>query len=171
MHFDCKVHTFSFRFIQWGHCCFIFTTVPSQHIHFRVKQIVTDLLHSTLTAAMWSVYLITCSVQPILRPHHRNNPTRHCAWVRTCTRDTVLHLFAGVLLLLLSFYIVFICLSVLLVILLFHSNTRFKWAAWLKLTGLSVPAILKEKPPSNQIFAGIYSPQGHAMTFQYSKWE
>ena len=78
-------------------------------------------------------------------------------------RHDLLHLFADVFV----FIVVFVCL-----VGNFTLPLKYKVQVSGKTEingGLSLPAILKEIPPSSHIFAGIYGTHSHATTFQYLK--
>ena len=69
------------------------------------------------------------------------------------------HLFVGM------FVVVFICLIVLLVIFTLSLKYKVQMSGKTKVNcSLSHPVILKEIPPSNQIFSGINSTHSYLMT-------
>ena len=94
-----------------------------------------------------SHYLIRWRVQHISRSHYHKTSTRRYSWMRIRARDTI------------CCTSVLAFLIILLVILLFHSRTKCKTEVN---SGLSLSAILKEIPPSSQIFAGVDGTHSHA---------
>ena len=130
MHFFCKLHTFSFHFEQWGHSFSFSQRYLHNRPHFWV---IHRIHHNTQHTYRLNVVHVPNHVicQPIVQPHYHKTSAWHYARNdNPHRRYDVLHLFAGV------FVLVFVCylVLVLLVLLFFHSNTRFKWVARQTLT-------------------------------------
>ena len=112
--------------MQIAHIFVLYIVVTVFHFHNGTftTHITSELLHSALSSAVWSVYRSGDQSNPFSFWRHCNRKTsvRHAAWTRLRARHDVLHLLCRCLFLLQ-------CLFgfVLLVVLRFHSNARFKW--------------------------------------------
>ena len=140
--------------MQIAHIFVLYIVVTVFHFHNGTftTHITSELLHSALSSAVWSVYRSGDQSNPFSFWRHCNRKTsvRHAAWTRLRARHDVLHLLCRCLFLLQ-------CLFgfVLLVVLRFHSNARFKWVA-IQMLPVVFPFSHFERDTAQQsIFHGI----------------